>query len=254
MFANINLISLVLSLPVILLALSVHEASHGFVAYKLGDPTARNLGRLTLNPIKHINIWGFVCMLFFRFGWANPVPINTRNFKKPRRDMALSAAAGPASNILSAILFALLLRVDLLCMEHFFTEDTYLAIERMNGYAVEVGMGFNMMCVLTYMLYIGVILNIGLAVFNLIPIPPFDGSRIAYVFLPPKWYFKVMKYEQYIMIAILALLFLTPFGDWIPMAASWLSELVMKLFGIFRNPIPTLHLNVALQYLTSSIF
>lgn len=254
MFSGINLTSLILSLPVILLALSVHEASHGFVAYKLGDPTARNLGRLTLNPIKHINIWGFICMMFFRFGWANPVPINTRNFKNPRRDMALSAAAGPVSNILSAFVYAFLLRIDILCIERFFAEDTRLAIARMGGFAVEVGMGFNMMCVLTYMLYIGVILNMGLAVFNLIPIPPFDGSRIAYVFLPPKWYFKVMKYEQYIMIAILALLFVTPFGDWIPMAAGWLSELVMKIFGIFKDPDTTLHLNVALNYLTSSIF
>ena len=253
MFSNINIPSLILSLPVILLALSVHEASHGFVAYKLGDPTARNLGRLTLNPIKHINVMGFICMMFFRFGWANPVPINTRNFKNPRRDMALSAAAGPVSNVLSAFVFAGLLRLDLLVIERFFTEDTYLAIERMNGYAVEVSMGFNMMCVLTYMLYIGVILNMGLAIFNLIPIPPFDGSRIAYVFLPPKWYFKVMRYEQYIMIGILVLLFLTPFGNWVPMAASWLSEMVMKLFGIFKNPIPTLHLNVVLSYLTSSI-
>ena len=90
-----NLPIILLSLPAVLFSLSIHEAAHGYVANRLGDPTARNLGRLTLNPLKHINPFGFISMLFFRVGWANPVPINTRNFKNPRRDMAISAAAGP---------------------------------------------------------------------------------------------------------------------------------------------------------------
>ena len=89
------LIQILLSLPIVLLALCVHETAHGYVAYKLGDPTARNLGRLTLNPLKHLDPIGFICMLLFGFGWATPVPINTRYFKKPKRDMALSALAGP---------------------------------------------------------------------------------------------------------------------------------------------------------------
>ena len=105
------LISLLLSLPIVFLALSLHESAHGYVAYKLGDPTARNLGRITLNPFKHLNFLGTLCMLLAGFGWANPVPINTRYFKKPRRDMALSALAGPVSNLALAMIFAILLRV-----------------------------------------------------------------------------------------------------------------------------------------------
>ena len=97
MFKNLlnELPMMLLGLPAILISLSVHEASHGYAANKLGDPTARNLGRLTLNPLKHINPIGLISMLFFRVGWANPVPVNSRYFKKPRRDMAITAAAGP---------------------------------------------------------------------------------------------------------------------------------------------------------------
>ena len=91
-------IHLLLCIPIILLSLSLHETMHGYVAYKLGDPTAKNLGRLTLNPLKHLDPLGFLCMLLMGFGWANPVPINTRYFKNPRRDMAISAIAGPLSN------------------------------------------------------------------------------------------------------------------------------------------------------------
>ena len=102
---------LLLCLPVIMLALSFHEMAHGYVAYKLGDPTARNLGRLTMNPAKHLDILGFLCMLVFGFGWAMPVPINTRYFKKPKRDMLLTSIAGPVSNILMACIFALAMKI-----------------------------------------------------------------------------------------------------------------------------------------------
>ena len=114
-----DILMYLLSLPIILLALSVHEASHGIMANKLGDPTAKNFGRLTLNPLKHIDPFGFLCMLFFHFGWAKPVPVNSRYFKKPRRDMALTATAGPVSNILISLIFAGLLRLDLLLITKF---------------------------------------------------------------------------------------------------------------------------------------
>ena len=103
-------ISILLSLPIVLLSLSLHETAHGFAAFRLGDPTARNLGRLTLNPIKHLDPIGFLCMLLAGFGWAKPVPVNSRYFKNPRRDMALVGLAGPLSNLLLATVFLLLLR------------------------------------------------------------------------------------------------------------------------------------------------
>ena len=93
------ILRILLSLPIVFLALSLHETAHGYMAYKLGDPTAKNLGRLTLNPIKHLDPIGFLAMVLVGFGWANPVPVNTRHFKKPKRDMALTAAAGPVSNL-----------------------------------------------------------------------------------------------------------------------------------------------------------
>ena len=182
------LISVLLSLPIVFLALSVHETAHGYVAYKLGDPTARNLGRLTLNPIKHIDPFGFICMLLCGYGWAKPVPVNTRYFKKPKRDMALTGLAGPVSNILLAILFILMLRVEMVVL-NFFPPVTSLAE--------------NVYYLVSRFLLIGFNLNITLAVFNLIPCPPFDGSRIFLVFLPTDLYFKIMKYEQYIYIALM---------------------------------------------------
>lgn len=187
------IISLLLSLPIALLSLSVHETAHGYVAAKLGDPTAKNLGRLTLNPLKHFDPLGFICMVLCGFGWAKAVPINTRYFKNPRRDMALSAAAGPISNLLLAIVFAVLLKI-------YFTFAPTILMINDNIATLEY--------IIFLFLYLGIQLNVTLAVFNLIPVPPFDGSRIAYVFLPPKFYFGVMKYEQYIYIGLMVLLIL----------------------------------------------
>ena len=225
-----SLPTLLLSLPIVLLALSVHEAAHGYVAYKLGDPTARNLGRLTINPIKHLNPLGFLCMLLFRIGWAKPVPVNARNFKKPRRDMALTAAAGPTSNLILAMIFAGLLRLEMIAVETLY--GTQLA-SIVLGYTAAPS-GFKMLAILTYMLYLGVLLNISLAIFNLIPIPPFDGSRISHLLLPAKWYFKIMQYEQYIMIILFAILWFTA-DAWLSPATDWLSTIVMSIFGMGEN-------------------
>ena len=202
--------TLLLSLPVALISLSVHESAHGYVANKLGDPTAKNLGRITLNPMKHFDLLGFVSMLLFRVGWANPVPINARNFKNPRRDMAISAASGPISNLCLAFIFAILLKILNIAYGFItFTNET----------------AFLVMYFLEIMLLSGVILNLNLMIFNLIPIPPFDGSRILYVFLPTDLYFKVMRYEKYIMLAFI-LLFATGALDG---PLSFLTNLVMKL-------------------------
>lgn len=206
--------SLLLSLPIVLLSLSVHEAAHGYAAYRLGDPTARNFGRLTLNPLKHLDPVGFICMILFHFGWAKPVPVNTRNFKNPRRDMALTGIAGPISNILLAFIFVVLLRIYALLID-----PVFLITNRFT----------EVMSTVAYLFYIflwsGVTLNLSLAVFNLIPVPPLDGSRFFYVFLPPKIYFGVMKYERYISLALMVLLFFGvlsgPLG-WIVDKLAWL--------------------------------
>ncbi|MBO5938326.1 MAG: site-2 protease family protein [Clostridia bacterium] len=177
------LMQILLSLPIVLIALCVHETAHGFIAYKLGDPTARNLGRLTLNPAKHLDPIGFICMLLFGFGWAKPVPINTRYFKNPKRDMAISALAGPVSNLLLAVVFALLMKL-------------YFSF-----FALQISTEIQYFVYL--FLLLGIRLNITLAVFNLIPIPPLDGSRILLLFLPTETYFKLMRYERYLSIGLM---------------------------------------------------
>ena len=210
------IIHLLLSLPIILLSLSVHETAHAIAANKLGDPTAKNLGRITLNPIKHLDPIGFICMLLCGFGWANPVPINTRYFKNPRRDMAISAAAGPVSNVLLAFIFALLLKISYVVL------PSVIATER----ALELAN------ILVTFLSIGVSLNIALAVFNLLPVPPLDGSRMLYVFLPPKQYFGVMKYERYISLGIMLLLLIGVLDPIISFVSTKIARLIFLVVGL----------------------
>lgn len=197
-------------IPVLLIALTVHESAHGWAAYKMGDPTARNFGRITLNPLKHLDPIGALMMLLFGFGWAKPVPINARNFDNPRRGMALSAAAGPASNLILGFLGILVYSIaEKLLMPS-------LVAGNMIAYAV----------LLFLMVFYS--LNIGLAIFNLIPIPPLDGSRMFFILLPPKLYFGLMKYEHMIMVVMMLLLFFT---DIITGPVSWIISMVIR--GMF---------------------
>lgn len=164
------LLELVVVAPIVLIALSFHEWAHGFVAYKLGDPTAKYLGRLTLNPIKHIDPIGALCMLLAHFGWAKPVPIDITNFKHPKRDLALSALAGPVINFLMGIVGCFLYVVAVIFIPSNY-DSTFLE-----------GL---VQLVYDFFLYFGV-LNFSLALFNFLPIPPLDGSKILYAFLPPR--------------------------------------------------------------------
>ena len=217
--------AIVLSLPVIILALSVHETAHGFVAYKLGDPTARNMGRLTLNPTKHLDPIGFICMLAFSFGWAKPVPINTRNFRKPRRDMAISAVAGPVSNVLLAFVFAGLLKIFYMIIENLPPVEDAQTYETLS----------TLFTVIVILLSLGVVINVSLAVFNLLPIPPLDGSKILYMFLPQKYLFMFLQYERYISLALLVLLAL----DVLTVPLSFLSGGIINFIEfVYQMQIP----------------
>ncbi len=179
------LFNLLLSVPASLIAISVHESAHGYMSYKLGDPTAMNLGRISLNPFKHFDLMGFICMVLFHIGWAKPVPVNARYYKNPRRDMALTAAAGPISNLIMA--FIGVIGYELMGLLTFYETNA------MYYFCYTVWLFFMVFAQL----------NVYLAIFNLIPVPPFDGSRIAYIFMPPKTYFGIMKYEKYIMLGVI---------------------------------------------------
>ena len=207
-FSTDTLIQFLFVVPCVLIALTFHEFAHGYMAYKLGDPTAKNFGRLTLNPLKHLDPIGTICMIFFHFGWAKPVPINSRYFKKPRRDMALTAAAGPIMNFILAFFGVLVCRILTKIFVAFPAQSDF--VYYIQYAALSLFSYFHM-------------LNLSLGVFNLIPIPPLDGSRIFYIFLPPKWYFGVMKYEKYIQLALLVLLWTGLLSRPLSAAVSWIS-------------------------------
>ncbi len=185
------IIELLICVPVVLISLTFHECAHGFAAYKLGDPTAKQMGRLSLNPLRHIDPIGALCMLIFRFGWAKPVPIDTRYFKNPKSGMAITALAGPASNILLGFIGCFL-----------YTLSAKFIMVASGTFAYYLAYAW-----LKFVFYFGW-LNIALAIFNLIPLPPLDGSRIFLVFLPEKAYFSVMKYEREIALGFFIILFL----------------------------------------------
>ncbi len=212
------IIQLLLAIPVILFSLSFHEVAHGYIANIMGDPTAKNLGRLTLNPVKHLDPIGTLLMLTVGYGWAKPVPINTRYFKDPRKGMAITALAGPMSNLIIAIASVFVYSLMIALLKVPAIASTLLA----NTTAFQVYQ------ILYSLFSLSAYLNISLAVFNLIPLPPFDGSRIFYYFLPPKWYFAVMKYERYIMIGFLVLLYL----DIVDLPIGFITNLIINFFDM----------------------
>ncbi len=222
------LLSLLLTLPGMMLALSVHETAHGYAAWKCGDPTAYNLGRLTLNPLKHLDPLGFFALLIFGYGWAKPVPINTRYFRNPKRGMVISALAGPLSNLIMGILFAVLTGVSA-CFAYYFSIPDQMGMSaELLGIPSVPDFVKNALNLLSSALLYTSQINFLYMAFNMIPVPPFDGSRIMLAFLPTKTYFKIMQYERQILFGVLiAMMLLSRFGlspfGWI---AETLSDLI----------------------------
>ncbi|NSW92913.1 MAG: site-2 protease family protein [Firmicutes bacterium] len=190
--------------PVVLVSVTFHEVAHAYCSYKLGDPTAKNMGRITLNPLKHLDILGTIMILVSGFGWAKPVPINPMYYKDRKKGTMLVGIAGPLSNILLALLFSFPMafigyRYGSVPIEAFFNVDQFYFFR----YFLPQSIVFN----LSRFFYI---ININLAVFNILPVPPLDGSRVLSGILPQRQYFKLLQYENYIAVIFLLIIFIFP--------------------------------------------
>ena len=202
------ILDVVISVIPALVCITLHELSHGLVAYWMGDDTAKRMGRLTLNPVKHIDWWGLLMMVLFKFGWAKPVPVNMYRFKNPKRGMAVTALAGPVSNVLITVvclvLYGLLYR------------PLYLGGSAVGAVVMEL-------IVMTGYL------SISLAVFNLLPVSPLDGSKVLYSFLSDSAYEKLMRYERYGMILVMILVATGGLSGVLSSVTSWVFD---KLFVV----------------------
>lgn len=218
-FSKESLILLLLFVPVMLISVSLHEVAHAYAAYKCGDGTARAFGRLTLNPLAHLDPLGTILILFVGFGWARPVPINPRNFRKPRRDLFIVSIAGIVVNLLLGLLGVLLLYGS--------AKLTFLPV--------------NTQSLVMNFFYIFAILNIGLAVFNLIPLPPLDGSKVLSTILPPALsarYFRLEYYAPYVFLGIVIL-------SWLPYPLRKISNYIWLPITYAREGIFTLFSKLA---------
>ena len=196
--------TMILRIAAILLCLVVHEVCHGLAAYKLGDPTAKMNHRLSLNPLHHLDVFGLLMMVTVGFGWAKPVPVDPRYFKKPKQGMAITSLAGPFSNFVLAYLAAI-------------GANALAAVMTVRGETAGVFLAFQF-C------YLLVLLNIGLGVFNLIPFPPLDGSKVVAMFLPDRLYIRWMRLERYGMIILMAILWFGWFDGFLDGARTVLTN------------------------------
>ncbi len=208
-FRNLDwtvLLDLALSVIPVLVCITIHEVSHGLCALALGDDTAKREGRLSLNPFKHFDLVGFIMLVVVHFGWAKPVPVDMRRFKNPKLGMALTALAGPASNmILAAValfLYGLLFST--------------LYSSTVGFYAL-------------YSLSITARISVSLGIFNLIPVPPLDGSKVLFSVMPQRWYYVLMRYEKYGSIVMIVLVLTGILSDPLSAAVDW----VLGGFGVF---------------------
>lgn len=203
-----SLLGAVLRVFAVLLCLTVHETCHGLAAYVLGDPTAKRQHRLSLNPLRHIDWLGLAMMFFVGFGWAKAVPVDPRHFKKPKQGMAVTALAGPVSNLLLA---ALALGIG---------KAIYLYAPYSAGLDV----------LFRFLLYTLAPLSVGLGLFNLLPIPPLDGAKVLGALLPDAMYFKLMRYERYGMVLLIALSY---FGITSRLISGAIQGVYLGLFKLF---------------------
>lgn len=204
-----SLESILLRVAAVFLCLTIHETCHGLAAYALGDPTAKRAHRLSLNPLRHIDWLGLIMMVAAGFGWAKPVPVNPNYFKKPKQGMALTALAGPMSNFLLALIMLLAARI--FCDVAAYSE----ANQRILDFILMVA-----------------ILSIGLGLFNLVPIPPLDGSKVLFAVLPDRAYDQLMRYERYGMLILFALVFFDVGSNALSQAISWIFDLFCRVVGL----------------------
>ena len=200
---------LIYTAPATLLAISAHEFAHGLVSYWLGDPTPKRDGRLSLNPLHHLDLVGTICMLVFRFGWAKPVKVNPQYYKNPKQGMALTALAGPVMNLILAFLFL----------------GIFVGLFHVTEGSTEGMLGYLML-----LAQYTAIMNIGLGVFNLIPIPPLDGSKVLGIFLPQRTYFQLMRYERYGGLLMIVLLYTGVLSRPLVILRDGLLELMLRVW------------------------
>ncbi|MEO0190456.1 MAG: site-2 protease family protein [candidate division WOR-3 bacterium] len=204
-----RLLELFLSLPPLLLALTVHEYFHGYIAYRMGDPTAKFAGRLTFNPLKHIDPIGFIAFLFFRFGWAKPVPVNPYNFHNYKKGMIFTSIAGPGSNFILALISGLIIRIG--------------------GFSLVYQTFFPFLIMLKLSMYF----NLVLCAFNLIPVPPLDGSKVLFYLLPDRYSHIQYQLERYGFLILIGLIFVDNMG--IPLLWGWIGPFVIFFSRIFAG-------------------